>query len=74
MMPFYISMTITAFMIIFYACMLPYHFENKAYYELYQTIGASIIFAFWVLNLFLLVCMMHLLTDLMIFQSKVGVA
>ena len=50
-----------------YATMLPYHFENKAYFELYQTIGACIIFAFWVLNLFLLVCMMHLLTDLMIF-------
>ena len=67
MIPFYISLAMAACMTTIYACMLPYHFENKAYFELYQTIGASIIFAFWVLNLILLVCVMHLLTELMIF-------
>ena len=63
-----------ACMTTFYAIFIPVNFWSKASYQLWQTICSCIIFVFWVFNIFLFACMMHLLTDLLIFQSKMGAA
>ena len=73
MAPFWLSLIQTIVTLMFYTSIIDYNFENYFSYELWENTFARVIYTFYHANVCFIDLNWHLLTDMLIFQSKVGV-